>query len=105
MQKGSLLVRPGQRVTAGQVIARLGNTGNSNAPHLHFQLMNGPTLVGGDGIPYVIGEFGYLGFIPQQRISDMDDYATGRFFADRLGAPQTRRDELPMNAVIVDFPR
>lgn len=105
LQKGSLLVRPGQRVTAGQVIARLGNTGNSNAPHLHFQLMNGPTLVGGDGIPYVIGEFGYLGFIPQQRISDMDDYATGRFFTDRLGAPQTRRDELPMNAVIVDFPR
>lgn len=102
LQKGSLLVKPGDTVKAGQVIAKLGNTGNSNAPHLHFQLMNGPNLVGSDGLPYVLGAFDYAGFIPMQRIIDMDDYVTGRFFEQHT-APQPRTDELPLNAVIVNF--
>ncbi len=104
LRQGSLLVKPGDKVRAGQVIARLGNTGNSNAPHLHFQLMSGPRLVGADGIPYVIREFGYAGFVDQRRVSEMDDYATGRFFDGHLSTVQRRRDELPLNGSIVDFP-
>jgi hypothetical protein len=37
---GSLLVRPGQHVSAGEELGRVGHTGNSTAPHLHFQLMD-----------------------------------------------------------------
>jgi len=103
LQKGSLLVKPGDRVKAGQVIARLGNTGNSSAPHLHFQLMNGPQLVGSDGLPYVIGEFSYAGFIGPRQLAAMNPFVAGRFFAHHLATPQPRRDELPMDAVIVDF--
>lgn len=33
---GSLRVKPGDRVRRGQVIGRLGNSGNSTGPHLHF---------------------------------------------------------------------
>jgi hypothetical protein len=37
---GSVAVTSGQQVRAGEVIGRVGHTGNSTAPHLHFQLMD-----------------------------------------------------------------
>lgn len=41
----SLVVRPGDPVRAGQLIARLGSTGRSSAPHVHFEvLQNGDTV-------------------------------------------------------------
>ena len=34
------LCKPGDKITAGQVIAKSGNTGNSSGPHLHVELRN-----------------------------------------------------------------
>lgn len=42
MRSGSVRVSTGQRVTSGQLIGEVGNSGNSLAPHLHFQLMDRP---------------------------------------------------------------
>lgn len=48
---GSMSVSPGQRVSAGQAIARIGATGNATGPHLHFNLIvNGRHI---DPMPYI----------------------------------------------------
>ncbi|GAA2650984.1 M23 family metallopeptidase [Streptomyces vastus] len=52
LQRGSLTVREGDRVRAGQPLARCGNSGNSTEPHLHFQLMDGPDPDTARGIPF-----------------------------------------------------
>lgn len=44
MQHGSLQVTPGEKVTVGQVLGKVGQTGKATGPHLHFEvLLNGTT--------------------------------------------------------------
>jgi hypothetical protein len=48
---GSVVVTRGQQVRAGEVLGRVGHTGNSTAPHLHFQLMDSADPLRARGIP------------------------------------------------------
>lgn len=54
---GSISVAPGDKVTAGQYLAQVGETGNASAPHLHFGYAHGGTydaavaLLAGAGRP------------------------------------------------------
>lgn len=51
MKMGSVRVKTGDSIKAGQVIGLLGNSGNSDGPHLHFHFMAGPTVFRNDGLP------------------------------------------------------
>ncbi|MEU0020545.1 M23 family metallopeptidase [Streptomyces rochei] len=52
VRRGSFAVREGDRVRAGQLLARCGNSGNSTEPHVHFQLMDGPDPDTARGVPF-----------------------------------------------------
>jgi biotin carboxyl carrier protein len=53
LQKGSILVKTGDRVKTGQPVARTGNSGWTSQPHLHIQAMRKSTgsFWGWEGIP------------------------------------------------------
>jgi len=66
LQPRTLMVKLGDHVKAGQVLARLGNSGNSDEPHLHFQLVDGNSGLGAEGIPYELESFTRVGFVEDE---------------------------------------
>ena len=54
---GSLRVKNGDNVTAGQVLGELGSSGNSNAPHLHFHICDSMDYILCHGQPYILANY------------------------------------------------
>ena len=52
LQRGSVEVRPGEHVAAGDVLGRCGNSGSSTEPHVHLQCMDHRSFLLADGIPF-----------------------------------------------------
>ena len=63
LQPGSIPVRVGDHVAAGVPVGRVGNTGNSFAPHLHFQLSDGPDLTTATSLPFVLDRYDLAGAV------------------------------------------
>lgn len=81
LQPGSVKVQVGDRVSRGQALGAIGNSGDSRWPHLHFQVTDGPSLLGSEGLPYVIDAY-------------------GEAVGDRR---EQRRGEMPMRQASIDF--
>ncbi|SMB81393.1 M23 family metallopeptidase [Deinococcus hopiensis] len=78
LQQGSVRVRPGDRVRAGQVLATVGNSGNTTEPHLHLGVNIGATEedpFSGEGVPFSVqGRFPVRGMtfrLPDVRAADL----------------------------------
>lgn len=54
---GSVAVRQGRSVAAGDLVGRVGHSGNSTAPHLHVQLMDSADAPGARGIPCAFARY------------------------------------------------
>jgi Peptidase family M23 len=48
---GSMRARDGDQVKQGQVLGKLGHSGDTTAPHVHYQLQSGPDWQNADGLP------------------------------------------------------
>jgi murein DD-endopeptidase MepM/ murein hydrolase activator NlpD len=96
LQPGSVAVKPGDHVRKGQLLGRLGQSGNSAAPHLHFQLANAATFEGSEGVPYVFDRFDLLGPETEAQLFGIGD-------AWKASARAPRYSQLPLNDVVVEF--
>ena len=96
LQRGSVAVKPGDHVHRGQLLGRLGQSGNSAAPHLHFQLANAATFEGSEGIPYVFDRFDLLG-------PETEGQLFGQGDTWKATSNEPRRSQLPLNDVVIGF--
>jgi hypothetical protein len=106
LQKGSIKVKVGDKVQAGDELGLLGNTGNSSAPHMHFHIMNGPSPLGAEGVPYVFDSFQLAGVAnPTEDEFDKARFEGAATFPSRANLnPVEHRDEMPLDNAIMDFP-
>ncbi|MBX3268958.1 MAG: M23 family metallopeptidase [Sandaracinaceae bacterium] len=103
LRRGSVRVAVGDRVVAGQEIGRLGNTGNTSAPHLHLHLMAEPSALGADGIPHTFTELRVAGRLDRERWRTAPDQS-GQWFDRAAASPDDRVGQLPLDLSVVDFP-
>jgi murein DD-endopeptidase MepM/ murein hydrolase activator NlpD len=91
MIPGSATVKTGDDVTRGQVIGRLGNSGNTTEAHLHFHVTRAPMPLSSDNVPFEIDRFTLVGRVDGER-----------FVPD--ATPGERTNQLPLASDVIDFP-
>ena len=102
LQNKSVRVVSGDRVKRGQVLGKLGNTGNTSAPHLHFHLMESPSVLGSNGIPYLIDSFASAGQVSAAQFEAATG-VEGDWSKGLLLNSSPRHDQFPLDLDIVDF--
>jgi len=97
LQPNSIRVKRGDHVRVGQVLALLGNSGNSDSPHLHFHICDANSPLGSEGMPYVLDFFEMQGVLPSKKLLVEGGWKQQGSTVDN------RRREIPIENAIVRF--
>jgi hypothetical protein len=113
MVNGSVRVKTGDIVKEGQVLGLMGNSGNSDLPHLHFQVVtDSPSFLGAEGYPHVYRSFDVTGKVNdtlgKERMSS-PGYSTKQLWSEfgdlvTFFQPVHQENRLPENNVVLRFP-
>ena len=98
LQRNSVAVKVGERVRRGQKLGLLGNSGNTNGAHLHFNVTNSLRPEQSDGLPFVFASFEFLGHTTPARAFEQDGSPS-----DKSQSPSNRRNELPLDGAVIRF--
>ncbi len=78
LARGTVAVRAGDRVRAGAVLGRVGNSGNSSEPHLHIHVQDAPRLFTGTGQPLAFRDVVVDGWARDRAELVQGQFAAGR---------------------------
>jgi murein DD-endopeptidase MepM/ murein hydrolase activator NlpD len=92
-QPGTIRVKKGDRIRSGEVLGKLGSSGNSTNPHLHFGLQRGPGVLTSDSVPFEIRRYTVTGMVRDVSFPNVD--------ASTVDLRQRRT--LPLLGTIADF--
>jgi Peptidase family M23 len=98
LKTGSVKVKVGDQLSTGQVLANLGNSGNTDAPHLHFHVMSAPDPLLSNGLPFVFKSFTLDGRLAST--GELDGLSTGKPVAMQPGL--TARQESNVSPLVLD---
>jgi murein DD-endopeptidase MepM/ murein hydrolase activator NlpD len=100
LQPNSLRVKIGDRVRRGQTLGRLGDSGNSDSPHLHFHIVDGNVPLAAEGLPFAFESYDVLGIL-----NDLGVLTRDKGWRPQPGAPvEKRRQEMPVENMIIRLP-
>ena len=97
LQPGSLRVKTGDRVRRGQALGLLGNSGNSDAPHLHLHIVDANSPLESEGLPFLFESFEVLG------TADLDEMLEKGWKPPVNHPPDRRVREMPVENAVVRF--
>jgi hypothetical protein len=103
MQRGSIQVRVGERVKMGRLIGLVGNSGNSVAPHLHFQVTDRSSSLAANGLPYEMKDFQVIGKTPGTKAFDEAEEKGTSLAITTMSSVQPTKGALPLDQLIVSF--
>lgn len=103
LQPGSIKVHRGEKVHLGQVMALVGDTGNSIVPHLHFQVTNGSWAMASNGLPYEIRDYVITGKSPGTEAFDQAETDGTPLPVTPFSPPRMIKQALPLDQMIVSF--
>lgn len=103
LQPGSIKVHQGDHVKTGQILALVGNTGNSLAPHLHFHVMDGPSPLASNGLPYQIDNYRITAKTPGTTAFDEAEAKGTPIRTTPITPPQPVPTGLPLDQLVISF--
>lgn len=99
LKTGSALVHPGEKVTAGQPIAALGSSGYTTGPQLQVGLVDGPSPLGDEGLPFRFDRFSVAG-----TLTNYTGIFEGKPAKVRPELRGVHRREMPLDHQVLTFP-
>lgn len=104
LMPGTVRVKQGQFVAVGHVLGRVGNSGSSSAPHLHFEIMDGPKVMQSTSLPFVFRRIKFLGAVNDTWASADEAVEGGKRVTINEARTGFRALQMPLSLDVIEFP-